>query len=382
MSRETIKVYGEHGRSARVFLERGGRLVRVQWRRGGQLQTKSFQNTPAGKREAREFAQGVVEMMDGKAPAEAMTLRSLWLRYVEAEFGNLRQRTQVLNRDAWQKWELFNGRETLAADCGPDTMARFRGSLEREGYATSTIARTIRGVRVVYNWGESHELLVSRLHRYRFKVAKNKRTAPVAEFRNEEYQALIAQLPLTSSRTWRAGAVLRICGSQGSRQNSVRHLQPEDIDLESGRIRWRPEWDKLGRDETQPLRRDAREAVVAALQWREKSGYTGPWLIPAPRADGPYSAQALWWALTEAEKRAGIPHERMRGAHGLRRMLAGDVLAKTGNLQLAMRAIRDQDIKQMRRYLIDRTDQMDEVFAAMDGPESVTQTATESEASE
>jgi hypothetical protein len=57
-------------------------------------------------------------------------------------------------------------------------------------------------------------------------------------------------------------------------------------------------------------------------------GIASPWVFSAPRerrksTDPVYSAQALWWALTEAEKRAGIEHKANRGAQKLRRMLAG-----------------------------------------------------------
>ena len=54
--RRTLKTYGERGRSARVFLERGGTMVRVQWRVHGQLKTSSFPNTTPGKEAAKAFA--------------------------------------------------------------------------------------------------------------------------------------------------------------------------------------------------------------------------------------------------------------------------------------------------------------------------------------
>lgn len=375
MSRTTITTEGTRGRSVRVFRE--GHLARVQWRRAGLLKTESFPATPAGIREAREFAKGVAAQLVGANAPTTLTVRDLWHRYAEAEFPHLRPRTCVLTSEGWRRWEIFVGAHTPAEDHGVATLAAFRASLDAL-YAVSTVQRTIRSVRVVYNWGEALELLRGRLHAYRFKVAKDKRPAPIAEYRSDDFAKLKAALPLDSSRTWRAGVVVRLCGAQGARQKAVRHLSPEDCDLAGGRIHWRAAWDKLGRDEWQPLRRDAREAVEAALRWRERMAYAGPWLIPAQRRDQPYSAQSLWWSLTAAERKAGIAHVAKRGAHGLRRMLAGDVLAATGNPRLAGRAIRDRDIRVMDRYLVDRDDQMAAVFADLDArPETVTETVTD-----
>lgn len=380
MSRTTLATYGTHGRSVRVFRER--HLARVQWRRDGLVKTESFPATPEGMREARAFAEGVAATLAGRRAAEPLTVRALWSRYTEAEFPHLRPRTCTLTAEGWHRWELFVGAGTLATDHGTATLARFRAGLDAL-FAVSTVRRAIRSVRVVYNWGEAQELLASRFHGYRFKVAKDKRAPAVAEYRRADYERLKAALPLDSSRTWRAGVVLRICGAQGARQNAVRHLRVDDCDLTVDRVHWRAEYDKLGREEWQPLRRDAREAIEAALRWRQQTGYTGPWLIPAQRVDQPYSAQSLWWSLTHAEQRAGIPHLPNRGAHGLRRMLAGDVLALTGNPRLAMRAIRDTDLRVMERYLVDRDDQMEAVFRTLDerpaAPETVTETVTDTE---
>jgi hypothetical protein len=80
-----------------------------------------------------------------------------------------------------------------------------------------------------------------------------------------------------------------------------------------------------------------------------------------------YSAQALWYALTQAERRAGIAHKRGRGAHGLRRMLAGDVLALTKNLKTAGDAIGDKDLRILQEhYLSDRPEEVRAAFEQLD----------------
>ena len=47
-----------------------------------------------------------------------------------------------------------------------------------------------------------------------------------------------------------------------------------------------------------------------------------------------FGAQGLWKALRGAEAAAGVPSLPLRSAHGLRRMVAGEVLRETGDLVL------------------------------------------------
>jgi hypothetical protein len=79
-----------------------------------------------------------------------------------------------------------------------------------------------------------------------------------------------------------------------------------------------------------------------------------------------YTPQSLWAALRRAESRAGIEHHERRASHGLRRLLAGEVNALTGNAKLAMDAIGDRDIKQAQRYLRPRQDELKAAFDRLD----------------
>jgi integrase len=373
--RKTIRTYGERGRSARVFLERGGTRIRVQWRVGGLLKTESFPNTPAGKERAKSFAQGVVDSLEARTLPARVTVAELWGRYAESELTNIRKRTFQLNADAWRKWELFVGREKVAEDLGVDTMTGFRAALEKQGLAVNTIRRHVGGVKLIYNWGEAHELLArNKMHRYRFKVGKDKRPAKVPEYRGDDFAAILAELPVTgTTRHWRAGGILALCGYQGARQNAVRHLRWEDINTVEGTVTWRAQWDKLGKTRVQPLRAPSAAVLGEVAGQHVRVGiHNNPWVFPAPRvrtkSDDPvYSAQALWWELTQAEKRAGITHKRGRGAHGLRRMLAGDVLALTKNLKTAGDAIGDKDLRILQEhYLSDRPEEVRAAFEALD----------------
>lgn len=375
--RKTLGTWGSHGASARAFVERGGELVRVQWRQQGALKTQSWPNTPENQAEARVFAETIAqELNEAKAPRARLTVRQLWQKHAESEFSRLRPRTCALRSQDWRKWELFVGREAIAEDQGRDKLAEFRTELERVGLGVRTIGETIKSVKLVYAWGLEHEVLRrDRLAPYRYKVAKDKRPEPVAEFRLDELHALLRVVPLDDGRTWRAHGVLALCGYQGARQWSVLHLRWADIDLQAGVILWRAEWDKNGVAWTQPLRPQSR-AVLEVCRRRSDS----EWVFPAGNKrnrNAVYTAQSLWCALIAAEKRAGIGHKRNRGAHGLRRLLAGEVMALTGNIKDAADAIGDRDLKVMQRYLVKREDRVREVFEQLDTPETATDMVTE-----
>lgn len=376
--RRVIGKYGSHGTSARAFIERGGELVRVQWRQRGALKTQSWPNTPEYQSEARIFAETIAaELNEAKAPRARLTLRQLWQRHSDAEFSRLRPRTCALRSADWRKWEVFVGKEAIAEDQGRDKLAEFRVEMERMGLGVRTIGETIKSVKLVYAWGLEHELLRrDRLAPYKYKVAKDKRPGQVDEFRLEEFQKLLSVVPLNDGRTWRAHAVLGVCGYQGARQWAVLHLRKADLNFDQGIITWRAEWDKNGVEWLQPMRPQTRAILEAC---RQRSGYS-QWVFPAgnKRNKGSvYTAQSLWCALRSAERKAKVEHKRNRGAHGLRRLLAGEVMALTGNVKDAADAIGDRDLKVMQRYLVKREDRVRDVFRRLDEPETVTEVATD-----
>ena len=128
----------------------------------------------------------------------------------------------------------------------------------------------------------------------------------------------------------------------------------------------------------QPLRRATVQALRVARDWarREnvKSDYVlyGPAISVArkggPRAAGerPYTIQSFWKALTNAEDRAGVTHRPMRGGHGFRRMVVGDLAALTGDTLLALRSVGDRDPKRAEEYRKDRLDDVKQAFRALD----------------
>jgi integrase len=184
---------------------------------------------------------------------------------------------------------------------------------------------------------------------------------------------------------------LSLCGYQGVRQNAALHLKWADVDVKAKRLHWRAQWDKMGRAWSQPMSRGAVKALRVARDWQRRLGYTGPWVLPSqssarvtdkgrpsqvarlkPVRVETYSQQALWSALQSAQERAGVAKKRGQGAHGLRRMLAGDVWEATGDALLALHTIGDMDPRMASRYTQQRDERISAAFKQADRKATVT----------
>ena len=374
MTRKTLATYGPSRATVRVFVEE--HLVRVQWRDAGRLRTQSWPNTRDNQINARAYAQGVAKSIETRRAGgtPTLTMRDLWRRYTETEWEHLRPNTQRLYGDAWRKWELLVGKLTLAQDASIENLHDFRRELEgRQKLAINTTRMHVRAIKTVFQWGETNELLTrNRLVGFRFKVQKEKRPKPPAQFTPEEFKKILGALDPQKGGQWRAFVAIALCGYQGTRQHAVLHLRWSDVDLEAGRIAWPAEWDKLGKAWAQPLRVGSRAALEQAWRWRARLGYNGPWVLPAPRAQGdaPYDIQSLWWSLRQASQRAGVPWLKGRAGHGFRRMLSKDVHNLTKDTLLALRSIGDTDVRQAATYVQTGDEEMTRTFAELDASDS------------
>ncbi len=288
IGRKTIAVFGPARSHVRVFVERGGELIRVQWYEQGRLRKQSWSNTPEGRAEAKAWAKGFAEarVLGPVRQRERLTLRALWEKYAEAEFPHLRPKTVTLYTGYWRKWELFLGRECIAEDARLEHLDQLRNALGRQGIAVGHVQRAIRLVKTVYFWAEHRDHLArNRLAGYRFKRAKDERAVPPAEYSAEERQRLTAALSPHRADQWRPWVAIRIAGHQGPRMNAILHLQWADADLEARTIVWRARWDKTGREWQQPLTEAAAGALGVAWVWRERDAYAGPWVFYLPRAE-------------------------------------------------------------------------------------------------
>jgi integrase len=386
--RKTLAVYGAKRASVRVFADAPAGLVRVQWRVAGALKTKSWPNTPAGRDEAKAWARGFAEARTAPRPQMPLTLRELWERYATANLGRLRPNTQRLYLDAWRTWETMWGAGFPADEATLEMVDTLRLALTKQGRAVTSIGQVIKTAKLVHKWGRLRKLLKHNdLADYRYQLGKDQRPKSPDEYTGAEYEAMLAVL---EKRAWRPFVAFTICGEQGARQNAVLHLKWSDIDLLERAIIWRAEHDKLGREWRSPMRYRTQVALAHALDKAVTEGYTGPWVFPKGSEKGKgetYTAQSLWAALRSAEKAAGVVHRKGRAAHGLRRMLAGDVAASTNDPALALQAIGDTDMRMASRYLKPRDERLIAAFDDMDQARSAAEgssvnrnaTATDSE---
>lgn len=382
--RELLRL-GRRGRLVRVVegVNRGERVLIVLFRKPGGARGARFFGLRQ-RSEAIAFAEGIADEQS-KPPAPAspvrLTVEQLWAAYFADVRPSLRPRSQVLYPYFWKLFAAFAGPHTPAEDLTVRTMTELREELEKQGKAVNTIRRVMGVARMAFRWAEIHELIQkNRVGRYVYRVAKEARPESPDEFRDDEFRLLLASFKPTLQSQWRPWVALTLCGNQGARQNAVLHLRWEDVDLEAGVITWRAAFDKTGREWQQPLRAASRAALEVAAGWRDRAGDRGGWVLPGygrKDAGAPYTIQALWGALKRAEERAGIAHRERRGAHGLRRLLAGEVARLTGDPKLAMDAIGDRDIKQAERYVKVRMDRLAGAFERLD-----TESASQVQASE
>jgi integrase len=372
-ARKTLATYGSRGFKVRVLVH-NPETVRVQWNEGPRghkkLKTRDWPNNPAARTMAKEWAKGFAEARILPVAAAQLTLRMLWERYAEAQFPQLRQRSQEIYTEYWTLWERIWGRDFLAEDATLEMVDQYRTALRKRGLQASTIGETIRTVKRVYKWGMGRELLTrNRIAAYEYRVHKDERRESPAEYSAVEFAQILAALNPDSPEQWRAHVAIAICGFQGVRQNAALHLKWADVDELEGRITWRSEWDKRGKEWVQPLRSPTRAALAIARAHHVRMGITSDWVLPTASSKSKlevYSAQSLWSALRRAEGRSGVATVDRRAAHGLRRLLAGEVNALTGDVTTAMHAIGDTDLRVMTRYLKKRDDRVESAFDGLD----------------
>lgn len=367
--RKRIATYGKRGALVRVddVTEHGVRKYEVITGSKASRSQVSFPGTPKGKAEAFAYAEGYeAEARRPKTPAApvALTTRELWNAYKEATFPSLRPRSKQLYQDNWRRWEQFFSAERVAETMTLSDATAFRAELERIGLATKTIQSAIEQARAVYNYAERAELVTrNRWHQFRFKVSKDKRTQPRAEYKQAEFLKIWRQFDPTDAGQWRPYVAVGLLGLYGMRQTATLRLQWADVGTET--LTFRAEWDKQGEEHVMPILPMTRELLAVAQAWRVRDGYEGPWIFAPARkgsASLTYTIQSLWLALHLAEGRAGIESIPLRAGHGFRRGLVGDLLEAGNDMDLALKAIGDRDLRMAKHYAIKRNSRIDKAL--------------------
>jgi hypothetical protein len=366
----------------RVVVDKSRDLITVEMPK---REKRSYPNTRDGRAEAQSFARAFyAEAVSPKPAAIAVvpTVRELFHRYAEAMFGDLRPKTRVGHRNRWRPWEIFAGHDTAADAITLEHMDRFKAELQKQGYVANQVGKMLGMVKQVFRWGvERRALVASDVVNYRIRMPADAEVIEPPEYRIEDFEKLVPAIGSPRDvRCWRAWAVLMIVGHQGARANAILRLRLTDV--VGGRLHWRKASDKRRREWSQPMRWGAYSAVLTCLWWRERDGYTGPWLIyPRPKAakdradrggrtwpdeHGPYTYAAFYQQLRAAELAAKVPHADYRAAHGFRKMVAGEILRATNNPKLAMDFIGDRDLTLIKDYLKVREDEKDGAATLLD----------------
>jgi site-specific recombinase XerD len=360
---EVLGIWGASRQQVRL-VRRDGRLV-VEWYESRLRREKSWRDQKGNVTVARSWAKNWAELRGSivKPATPKVTIRELWDLYQTECWSSLSPRSQVLYLDEWKKWELFVGRTAIAEDVAKTTIHAFRRHLEQRGLGINSVAQAIKLCKLVYNWGEREEVIEkNRWRLYKYKVAKkDKPQSP------EEYTADEAQRLLKHTTAWRPLVTLTILEQQGIRQVSALQLRWSDLRLRERSIVWPKETDKNGRQLVQPLRKATVHALRIARDRARSAGVTSPYVVWSARKPGEYyTAQSLWAALRNAEKRGGVSHKPMRAAHSLRRKLVGDLSDETGDTLLALRLVGDRDPRMAEHYRKDRPQEAVEAFKLLE----------------
>lgn len=383
MKRETLARFGRRGNQVRVVFDPGEDRHVVYYRdvAGGERRRK-FGADSRGKREAIAWAEAFHVTQQERATRgtepKPITVRELWLAFQSSPaWDDLRDATRRNYADRWARWERFIGAEALAGETSLINIDQFI-TRSRQVIAINQVRQALNVARIVYRWGQLRRLIrVNDFALHRWKTPKDAVVHEPEEYTRAEFERLLFSMSPQDPRRWRLHVALMLAGSQGQRARAVRHLRWADIDPVLHRIVWPAEFQKTGALLEQPLTWDAVAALETARYWlRVPTGrdFTrmnrrqrlaadalsrSPWVLPGHGGpDKPYTYQALWVALREAEVEARVEHRPYRALHGLRKMIAGDVADRTGDARLGMEWIGDRDDKQMRKYLKRRGDRL------------------------
>jgi site-specific recombinase XerD len=409
--RKRIETYGRRGRLVRVFAEvvSGRKLVRCQWNEspGAPLSTESWPYSAANVVTAKAYAEGVEQRLAAGAPAPLVdrTIRELADLHITAFAESWAPKTLAAFRHRWARFESFVGRNTSPRLVTEEALDEFRVAMRKAGVATNQRGETVKAVKQVFRWARKRKLIAENpIADYTVKLAKGERRAEVPEWSPLETARLLTQIERERSwrhaHGWRIAVALWIAAGQGPRQNAMRHLSFDDVNLSDETVRhptaadvilpprsvwWNPAFDKMGAERVQPLTRAAVRALRIARVWHHRRGEASAWVLaPAREATTaraePWTYQAMNHALRALCLRADPPVAWVTGRafHGFRKFAAGEVAQLTGSERAAADWIGDTDVKVVRRhYLKKRAEEQRSVANQLNASSNRNATATE-----
>lgn len=318
-------------------LDEQGRPVRDP-ETGKPLRVKSRESVGHRDRDKAETAakEKAKALLEGSATARVATLRQLIHRYVKEVTPTKKESKRKHDQRAARVFLAYfadranEGEKERGADRHPSTLDK----QDWGGFIAARRAGTITGwerpcrnnqIRLdlkfllsVLHWAsgadeDAPHFLARNPWRWERRRAQSMRMPKEKDPRRpgigeEQHQRVLAHSP-----NWRFALTAVLCRATLHRMNSVRQLRKEDVDLEAGRVRWRGEYDKTGRELVTPLPPEAVQAI------REAPPVLSPWLIPSEKDPSrPVSRSVLNDWMGKVKERAGVDVERL-GFHAYKR---------------------------------------------------------------
>ncbi len=239
-----------------------------------------------------------------------------------SECWGVHRELMTLSRRDWDRfivWRRENG------DLRPRKAPKENQKPERREVRSRVIVQDLKFMRAVLNWATQagdgtgkHLLERNPLDKLPYPAdAGVRRPVLVAE----AFVKMLAVAPRVSPL---CPLLLMTVHETGHRIGAVLQLRWSDLDLDSARVRWRAECDKLRSAHETPLSTEAVEWFKRAR--RERAQIGDGWVFPAPeRPLQPVSRHRArtWW--DRLESLSGIEPEPGRGWHSLRRKFATEL---------------------------------------------------------
>ena len=358
---------GRRGDQVKAVVDPSKDAVIVYYRDvAGIARKKLFANSKEGRDEAKMWAQTFHAERERqreaakapKAKKPPITHEQLWEAYsTSPAYLDLREKSRTSYAERWRRWERFRHGDTFPDDTTLHHVDQFRTEARAAGIALNQIRNAINVARIVYNWGQSRELVNKNiLALYRWRTPKDVEEIAPGEYTDADIESMLRRRDPSHSHQWRPWVALLLGSAHGQRAHAVRHLRWRDVDFERGMIVWPAQYQKQGKKLERPITWDVFSALlVAQLHRRKEVGdreVGTDWILFAMnRKDQPYSYSSLHYQLTEVmEKGAGIEHEAYRAFHGARRGRVSTVIEATGDRMLGLEAVGDIDPKQLKAY--------------------------------
>lgn len=282
MKRKTLGRFGRRGDQVRALLDRVSGRVEVHYRdRAGLPHKKIFEPTKAGQAAALAWAEAYhIERSRREAAKLAppdTTMRHLWQAYTESPaFRRGRAATQRAYRERFGLWMAFMGEDALPGNTTLADVDRFMTRMESQHTkrgvpkAINQVRQIINAARTIYRWGLSRKLIAANeLAFFRWQAPKDTVPLEPEEYSNEEYEAMLVELPPQHAKRWRANVAVLLGGASGQRVQAIRHLRWADVDWSQDVIVWPAKYQKQGVPLERAITPEIRAALLTAWYWRQ-----------------------------------------------------------------------------------------------------------------